>query len=111
MELLEIKNKIFKKAQKQYDKEWLKYHELNIGDVVKANFPSSYGTSKNSYTTSTDCDAKIIVSEDGTLKLESTIPIKHSRSKSNGRTGRNYRSWWEYFETIDRINLERIKLK
>ena len=38
--LINIKNKIFLNAQKEYDKEWLKYYSLEVGDIVKARFNS-----------------------------------------------------------------------
>ena len=109
--LINIKNKIFLNAQKEYDKEWLKYYSLEVGDIVKARFNSKSGTSKRSYHSHTICDAEIVLDVDGTLKLKSKKPIKQSKCVSNGRSGRSYRDWWEFYSEIRLTNIESMLKK
>lgn len=106
--LSEIKKEIFNKAEIEYHKHWLIHYGLKVGDKVKCRFPSNWGTRKQAWVSSTDCEAIIKKSYDGTLFLESTIPIKHSINVNNGRSGRSRRDWWEYRLSIDRVDVENM---
>lgn len=95
-ELIELKNKIELDAKVKYHKLFLEKTGLKIGDIVKCNFSVHSGDSKHSYMSNCLTEGIIKCNEEGLLYVESIKELKDSYNKSNGRTGRAYKSWWEY---------------
>ena len=95
-ELNKIKEEIDLQAKLSYHKKFLEYTGLKIGDIVKCYFSISTGNSNQSYTGSTITDGILKQYENGLLYVESIEKLSKSYSTSNGRSGRNYRSWWVY---------------
>ena len=94
--LSEIKAEIETAAKIEYHKRFLEETGFKVGDIVLCYFPTQSGTSKQSYHTSSDSNGIIKQYPNGVLYVESCEKLSTSRNVSNGRSGRSYKSWWEY---------------
>lgn len=94
-----------KKLQLEYLKifgeEFLKLNNLNIGDKVLLNFSyESIHTKYNSrelqkFTNYKESEGILKLDNDGVLYAESIEDANFYVSKSNGFSGRSYKSWYE----------------
>lgn len=98
--LKEIESEINRDAKIEYHKRFLEITGLKVGDIVKAYFSTSHGSSKQSFSSLAEKDAFLKQHENGVLYLESVEPLQKSFSNSNGRSGGSYRGWWEYCKQI-----------
>ena len=99
-ELSRIESEINREAKIEYHKRFLEITGLKVGDIVKAYFSTSHGSSSQSYSSLAEKDAYLKQHENGILYLESVEPLQKSYSTSNGRSGRSYRGWWVYEKVI-----------
>lgn len=106
--MVDISNDAETVKQRTIAEKYLEISGLKIGDIVIAHYPMQYGTAKQSWHGSVDAEAKIILGENSIPVAQSIEEIKYSMSKSNGRTGRNEKTWWEYGTKIKTVPLTNI---
>ena len=100
LELNKIKEEIDLEYKLLYHKRFLEHTGLKVWDIVICYFSISPGNSKSSYTSSTITDGILKQYDNGILYVESIEKLSKSYSTSNGRSGRDYRSWW-VFEMVN----------
>ena len=107
-ELKRIESEINRDAKIEYHKRFLEMTGLKIGDVVKAYFSTSHGSSKQSYSSLAKKEAYLKQHPNGILYLESVEKLQKSYSDTNGRSGRSYRGWWAYEMVIMTTEIKEI---
>lgn len=107
-ELNRVESEINRNAKIEYHKRFLEITGLKVGDVVKAYFGTSHGTSKQSYSSIAEKEAYLLQHPNGILYLQSVEPLQRSYSTSNGRSGRSYRGWWEYEKVIMTTEIKEV---
>jgi predicted nuclease with TOPRIM domain len=108
-ELSELKNKIELDSKILYHKLFLEKTKLKIGDIVSCSFTTHSGDSKHSYMSSVICNGILKSYENGVLYVESIKDLTDSYNTSNGRTGRNYKSWWCYRQVKMKAEISSIQ--
>ncbi len=108
-EINNAKKQIELSAKKKFQKAFLDITGLKIGDTVRAYFNVSSGTEKQSFSGLQTHNGIIKEGEDGLLYVESIKKLRYSFTKSNGRTGASYKSWWCYDYKEQKSDIERIQ--